>query len=103
MLVFFSGRRLKGGHWDEFRKAWGGGDGDQDLSGLPEGTVVYHARNIKDEDEVISFGIFNVDRDSLGVVRGSAEDEAKRTEEISKHVHDTPLEGIYEVVEELRP
>ena len=53
MLVFFSGRRLKGGHWDEFRRAWGGGDGDQDLSGLPEGSVVYHARNIKDEDEVI--------------------------------------------------
>ena len=24
MLVFFSGRRLKGGHWDEFRQAWGG-------------------------------------------------------------------------------
>jgi hypothetical protein len=103
MLVFFSGRRLKGGHWDEFRKAWGGGDEDQDLSGLPEGAVVYHARNIKDEDEVISFGIFDVNRDQLDVIRGSAEDEAKRTEEISKHVHDTPLEGIYEVVEELRP
>ena len=103
MLVFFSGRHLKGGHWDDFRKAWGGGDGDPDLSGLPEGSVVYHARNIKDEDDVISFGIFNVNRDELDVIRGTAEDDAKRTEEISKHVHDTPLEGIYEVVEELRP
>jgi hypothetical protein len=102
MLVFFSGRRLKGGHWDEFRKAWGGGNGDEELQGLPEGSVVYHARNIKDEDEVISFGIFNVDRDELDVIRGSAEDEAKRTEEISKHVDHTPLEGIYEVVEEHR-
>ena len=102
MLVFFSGRRLKGGHWDDFRKAWGGGDGDEELQGLPEGSVVYHARNIKDEDEVISFGIFNVDRDQLDVIRGSAEDEAKRTEEISKHVDYTPMEGIYEVVEERR-
>jgi hypothetical protein len=102
MLVFFSGRRLKGGHWDDFRKAWGGGNGDEELQGLPEGSVVYHARNIKDEDEVISFGIFNVDRDGLDVIRGSAEDEAKRTEEISKHVDHTPLEGIYEVVEEHR-
>jgi hypothetical protein len=101
MLVFFSGRRLKG-EWDDFREAWGGG-GDEVIADLPEGSVIYHARNIKDEDEVISFGIFNVDRDSLDMVRGSAEDEAKRTEEISKHVHDTPLEGIYEVVEELRP
>ena len=101
MLVFFSGRRLKGGHWDDFRKAWGG-NGDEELQGLPEGSVVYHARSIKDEDEVISFGIFNVDRDELDVIRGSAEDEAKRTEEISKHVDHTPMEGIYEVVEEHR-
>jgi len=52
---------------------------------------------------VISFGIFNVNRDELDVIRGSAEDEAQRTEEISKHVDHTPMEGIYEVVEELRP
>jgi hypothetical protein len=103
MLVFFSGRRLKGGHWDDFRKAWGGGEDNPDLSDLPEGSVVYHARSIKDEDEVISFGIFNVNRDELDVIRGSAEDEAKRTEDISKHVDHTPMEGIYEVVEELRP
>jgi hypothetical protein len=102
MLVFFSGRRLKGGHWDEFRKAWGG-EGEEALADLPEGARIYHARNIKDEDEVISFGIFDIDRDALDVVRGSEEDEAKRQEEIGKHVHDIPLEGIYEVVEEIRP
>jgi hypothetical protein len=102
MLVFFSARRLKGDQWDEFRKAWGGGS-DDGPEGLPEGSVVYHARNIKDEDEVISFGIFDIDRNSLDVVRGSEEDDAKRQEEIGKYVHDTPLEGIYEVVEELHP
>jgi len=100
MLVFFSGRRLKGGHWDEFRKAWGGDEGTEDM---PEGSVVYHARNIKDENEVISFGIFPVGRDSLDAVRGTEEEELKRQEEISKHVHDTPLEGVYEVVEEIKP
>ena len=100
MLVFFSGRRLKGGHWDDFRKAWAS---DDDIEGMPEGSVIYHARNIKDADEVISFGIFPVDRDSLDVVRGSEEEELKRQEEIGKHVHDIPLEGIYEVVEEIKP
>jgi hypothetical protein len=100
MLVFFSGRRLKGGHWDEFRKAWAS---DDDLGDMPEGSVIYHARNIKDEDEVISFGIFPIDRDSVDVVQGSEEDEAKRQEEIGKHVNDTPLQGIYEVVEEIKP
>ena len=85
MLVFFSGRRLKGGHWDDFREAWGG-EGDEALADLPEGAVIYHARNIKDEDEVISFGIFDVDRDSISVIRGDAESEAKRVEEISKPI-----------------
>jgi hypothetical protein len=102
MLVFFSARRLKGDQWDEFRKAWAGGT-DEAPEGLPEGSVVYHARNIKDESEVISFGIFPIDRDSIEVIRGSEEDELKRQEEIAKYVHDTPLEGVYEVVEELRP
>jgi hypothetical protein len=100
MLVFFSGRRLKGGHWDDFRKAWGG---DEGVEGMPEGSVIYHARNVKDEDEVISFGIFPIDRDSINVVRGTEEEELKRQEEIGKHVHDTPLEGVYEVVEEIKP
>jgi hypothetical protein len=102
MLIFFSGRHLKGGHWDDFRKAWGGG-ADEEPQDLPEGAVIYHARNVKDEDEVISFGIFPVERDSINVIRGSEDDELKRQEEIAKHVHDTPLEGIYEVVEEIRP
>src|SRR5262245_7537816 len=101
MLVFFSGRRLKGGHWEDFRKAWGAGEDAPD--GLPEGSVIYHARNIKDEDEVISFGIFPVERDSLGAIRGSEEDELKRQEEMAKHVHDIPLEGVYEVIEEIKP
>jgi len=101
MLVFFSGRRLKGGHWDDFRQAWGAGE--QGAEDLPEGSVIYHARNIKDEDEVISFGIFPVERDSLDAIRGSEEEELKRQEEMAKHVHDIPLEGVYEVVEEIKP
>jgi hypothetical protein len=52
---------------------------------------------------VISFGIFDVGRDSISAIRGDAESEAKREEEMDKHVKDVPLEGIYEVVEEIRP
>jgi hypothetical protein len=101
MLVFFSGRRLKGGHWDDFRKAWSGGE-EGGAPDMPEGSVIYHARNVKDEDEVISFGIFPVERDSISVIRGSGEDELKRQEEMAQHVHDIPLEGVYEVVEEIK-
>lgn len=100
MLVFFSGRRLKPGHWDEFRKAWGS---DDDLEGLPDGAVIYHARNVKDENEVISFGIFPVEKDSISVIRGDEEDARKRELAMDEHVHDVPLEGAYEVVEEIKP
>ena len=100
MLVFFSGRRLKPGHWEQFREAWSGGEEPGDL---PEGSVVYHARNIKDENEVISFGIFDIGRDSVNVVRGSEEDELKRQEAMGEHVHEIPLEGVYEVIEEIKP
>ena len=98
MLVFFSARRLKGGHWDDFRKAWDPGD-----ENLPEGSVIYHARNIKDEDEVISFGIFDVGKESVNQVRGPEDEELKRQDAMAEHVHDIPLEGVYEVVEEIKP
>src|SRR5262245_59936096 len=100
MLVFFSGRRLKPGHFDDFRQAWA--PADEEMDDLPDGAVIYHARNVKDEDEVISFGIFPGDRDSIGEIRGDEDAELKRQEALGKHVHDIPLEGVYEVVEEIK-
>jgi hypothetical protein len=102
MLVFFSGRRLKPGSFDQFRRAWQPGDGEQPE--LPPGTVaIYHARNVKDEDEVISFGIFDIDRDEISNVRGDEQAELKRQDAMAAFVKNIPLEGVYEVVEELRP
>jgi hypothetical protein len=100
MLVFFSARRLKPGSWEQFRRAWSPGDeGDP-----PEGLVaVYHARNVKDEDEVISFGIFDADRSAISQLRGDEQAELKRQDEMAAFVKNIPLEGVYEVIEELRP
>jgi hypothetical protein len=103
MLVFFSGRRLKPGAWEQFRRAWMPGEAGE----LPEGTVaIYHARNVKDEDEVISFGIFDGGREDIPRVRGAGqgeEAELKRQEAMAAFVQNVPLEGIYEVIEELKP
>ena len=99
MLVFFSGRRLKPGSWEQFRRAWSPGDED-----LPESAVaIYHARNVKDEDEVISFGIFDIDRDGLSSVRGEEQAELKRQDAMAAFVKNVPLEGVYEVIEEIKP
>jgi hypothetical protein len=103
MLVFFSGRRLKPEGWQQFREAWGP-SGDEMKKELPEGAVViYHARNLKDPDEVISFGIFEGDPGDRDKVRGDEEEELKRQDAMAKSVHDVPLEGVYEVIEEIRP
>ena len=55
MIVMFTARRLKPGAWEQFREAWAPGEE------YPPGFVrAYHARNIRDEDEVISFGLFDM-------------------------------------------
>jgi hypothetical protein len=99
MLVFFSGRRLKQGSYDQFRRAWMPEDEE-----LPESAVaIYHARNVKDPDEVISFGIFDVDPHSIDEIRGDESAELSRQDAMAAFVENVPLEGIYEVVEELKP
>jgi hypothetical protein len=55
MIVMFSARRLKPGSWEQFRRAWDPGD-----TKPPGFQRAYHARNIRDEDEVISFGLFDM-------------------------------------------
>jgi len=99
MLVFFSARRLKPGSFDQFRRAWQPGEGQDDL---PDGAVaIYHARNRKDPDEVISFGIF--DLDDPAAVRGDEQAELKRQDAMAAFVENIPLEGVYEVIEEIKP
>jgi hypothetical protein len=102
MLVFFSGRRLKPGRWEQFREAWSPASGEDELP--PGAVAVYHARNLKDPDEVISFGIFEGDgADAVAAVRGDGDAELRRQDAMAEFVHDIPLEGVYEVIEEIRP
>ena len=96
MLVFFSGRRIKPGSWEQFRRAWEPEDAE-----LPEGAVIYHAKNVKDPEEIISFGIFDID--DPAAVRGDAQAELKRQDAMAAFVKNVPMEGVYEVIEEIKP
>jgi heme-degrading monooxygenase HmoA len=98
MIVMFSARRLKPGAWDQFRNAWEGPEGDR-----PPGLQrVYHARNIRDEDEVISFGIFDMSEDDYRRWRGEADaSETKRVDALSAFVENEHVSGVYEVIETL--
>lgn len=95
MLVFFSARRLKPGAWEQFRSAWDPGDDKP-----PGFQRAYHARNIRDEDEVISFGLFDMSEDDYRRWREEADaKETQRVDAISAFVENEPVAGVYEVVD----
>ena len=95
MIVMFSARRLKPGAWDQFRRAWDPGDAKP-----PGFQRAYHARNIRDEDEVISFGLFEMGEDDYRRWRAEADaEETRRVDHLSAFVESQPVEGVYEVIE----
>jgi hypothetical protein len=95
MLVMFSARRLKPGAWDQFRHAWD--PGDEKPPGFKR---AFHARNIRDEDEVISFGLFEMSEDDYHRWRGEADAaENTRVDKLSAFVENDHVSGVYEVIE----
>jgi heme-degrading monooxygenase HmoA len=99
MIVMFTARRLKPGAWEQFRRAWDPG------GAYPPGFQrAYHARNIRDEDEVISFGLFDMTLDDYHRWRGDAdEQETERVDRLSAYVENEHVSGVYEVIDELQP
>jgi len=97
MIVMFSARRLKPGAWEQFRRAWDPGE-----ERPPGFKRAYHARNIRDEDEVISFGLFDMTLDDYHRWRADADaQENERVDRLSAFVMNEPVSGVYEVVDEV--
>ena len=97
MIVMFSARRLKRGAWDQFRRAWDSGDAKP-----PGLRRIYHARNIRDEDEIISFGLFDMSKDDYHRWRGEMDaQETQRVDHMSAFVEHEYVSGVFEVIEEL--
>jgi heme-degrading monooxygenase HmoA len=95
MIVMFSARRLKPGAWEEFRRAWD--PGDTTPPGLQR---AYHARNIRDEDELISFGLFDMSEEDYRRWRAEADaDEMRRVSALSAFVESEAVSGVYEVID----
>jgi heme-degrading monooxygenase HmoA len=97
MIVMFTARRLKPGAWEQFRNAWDPGD-----ERPPGFERAYHARNIRDEDEIISFGLFDMSMEDYRRWRSDADsDETRRIDRLSAFVENEHVSGVYEVVEEV--
>ena len=95
MIVMFTARRLKPGAWEEFRRAWESPDS------MPPGFQrAYHARNIRDEDELISFGLFDMTKDQYHQWREDADaQETQRVDHLSAFVQNEYVSGVYEVID----
>jgi heme-degrading monooxygenase HmoA len=97
MIVMFTARRLKPGAWEQFRTAWDPGD-----STPPGLRRAYHARNIRDEDEIISFGLFDMSEEEYRRWRADADQqETARIGGLSAFVENEYVSGVYEVIDEL--
>jgi heme-degrading monooxygenase HmoA len=95
MIVMFTARRLKPGAWEQFRRAWDPGDNKP-----PGFQRAYHARNMRDEDEIISFGLFDMTEDDYRRWREEADaQENQRVDHLSAFVQNEYVSGVYEVVE----
>jgi hypothetical protein len=99
MIVMFTARRLKPDAWQQFREAWD--PGDQAPPGFQR---AYHARNIRDEDEVISFGLFDMTVDDYRRWREEADaQENRRVDRMSAFVEHEHVSGVYEVIDRFTP
>jgi heme-degrading monooxygenase HmoA len=97
MIVMFSARRLKPGAWEQFRQAWDPGE-----SRPPGFQRAFHARNIRDEDEIISFGLFEMTEDEYHRWREEAEaQENQRVDHLSAFVENDHVSGVYQVIDTL--
>lgn len=97
MIVMFTARRLRPGAWEQFRNAWDPGD-----ERPPGFERAYHARNIRDEDEIISFGLFDMSMEDYRRWRSDTDaDETRRIDRLSAFVENEHVSGVYEVVDEV--
>ena len=95
MIVMFSARRLKPGAWEQFRRAWDPGDARP-----PGFQRAYHGRNIRDEDEIVSFGLFDMTEDDYRRWREEADSqETQRVDRLSAFVQNEYVSGVYEVID----
>jgi hypothetical protein len=105
MIVFLSHRHLKPGAYAAFRAAWEPEETREPMERAGFRQRIYHARALGNPDEVISFGVFDVEAADLGRLRaelGGEDAERARQAEIAKHVESTGVDAIFEVIEELR-
>ena len=98
MIVLLTARRLKPGSFEQFAQAF------TEATPPPGLQRAYHARNIRDEDEVVSFGLFDMTIDDYRRWREDFDaEENRRVDKISTFVENEYVSGVYEVADTIDP
>jgi hypothetical protein len=88
-------RKLKPGTYDEWRQAWW--PESETTEDMPDGEV-FIVRNLKDENEIIAFGLFTGDLEEFEKTM-DPETEKKRKDAMAPFIDSIGADGIYEVIE----
>ncbi len=97
MIVMFTARLLQAGRVGAVPKRVG--PGDRQAAGIP---ARLSRRNIRDEDEVISFGLFDMTEQDYRRWREEEDaQENQRVDRMSAFVQNEYVSGVYEVVDTL--
>ena len=101
MLCALTVRRLKPGTFEQFRKAW---EPEVWFEGW---TRAYHLRNLRDENEIVSFGFFDGTLDVLQRQRQEGDPDGQREERrqqrMAEFVESTGTDALFEVIDEVTP
>jgi heme-degrading monooxygenase HmoA len=97
MLCALTVRKLKPGTMEDFKRAFM--PDDDDMSNVPAGWKEFYAlRSVSDENEVITFGLFDGTLEELRAGQESGEYDQRRAS-VDEFVESVGADGIYEVVE----
>ena len=95
MLCALTVRKVKPGHFEQFVEDFRPPGGD-----APTGWVAFRAmRNVKDENEVITFGFFDGTLDELNASQ-EEHNYRGRVDTVSQFVESVGTSGVYEIVVE---
>jgi hypothetical protein len=89
-------RKLKPGSYDDWRKAWEGDPAD-----WPKGVKAYVTRSVRDPNEIIAFGMVEMDNPEEMMTDEMQAEQQARTEAMAPYIESVGADGIYEVIDEV--
>jgi heme-degrading monooxygenase HmoA len=97
MLCALTVRKLKPGSMEDFRKAF---IPDDDMEAPPGWKQFYALQNVDDENEVITFGLFDGTLEELRAGQRDSSEYDQRRAAADEFVESVGADGVFEVVEE---